>query len=73
MTEPVQPRRINVAVTPETVELLASIIERDQISLTEAVRQMIGVGAEITRLIKEEGATVTASTPEWTREVVLFS
>lgn len=71
MTEPI-PKRINVAVNTETVKMLEHAIKRDEVSLTEAVRRLIGVGDAITRLALDDGATITASTPEWTRQVEIF-
>jgi hypothetical protein len=66
------PKRINVAVTPETVQALEFMIEREGLSLTEAVRRLIGYGDFVYRAIKEERAQVLVQTKDSTREVVLL-
>lgn len=64
MAEPEQkpgmPKRINVAVNPETVEMLEREIAASGVSLTEAVRRLIGRGDMITMLSKVKGMQVVA-------------
>jgi len=74
MTQPSpgDPKRINVAVNPETVEMLAHVIERDGVSLTEAVRRLIGIGAAVDQLATDEGAKILAETSSGTQEIVIF-
>lgn len=66
------PKRINVAVAPETVRALEFLIEREQVSLTEAVRRLVGYGDFIYREMKENGAEVLVRDKSSTREVVLL-
>lgn len=68
----VEPKRINVAVTPETVQALEAVIEREGVSLTEAVRRLIGYGEFVYRAVKEQNAEVLMKTEHGTREVVLL-
>lgn len=67
-----QPKRINVAVTPETVRALEALIAREGVSLTEAVRRLIGYGEFVYRAVKEEEAQVLVKTAAATREIVLL-
>ena len=64
-------KRINVAVSPETLEILERTIARDRVSLTEAVRRLVGVGDAILHASKVQGAEVLLHMPNGeTREVV---
>ncbi|MBP2321492.1 hypothetical protein JOF56_001877 [Kibdelosporangium banguiense] len=67
-----QAKRVNVAVTPETVRALESVIEREGVSLTEAVRRLVGYGEFVYRAVKEENAHVLVKTADGVREVVLI-
>lgn len=71
-TEPPPPRRINVAVNVDMLAAIDRVIEREQVSLTEAVRRLISYGDYIYRATKEENATfVVRSKDGREREVVL--
>jgi hypothetical protein len=52
------PRRINVAVTPDMLAAIDRVIEREQVTLTEAVRRLIGYGDVVYRSVKEDGQTM---------------
>lgn len=69
---PTVPKRINVAVNPEELTILQVVIEREGVSLTEAVRRLIGYGEVVYRAVREEGAEVLLKTAESTREVVIL-
>jgi hypothetical protein len=72
-TERVEPKRINVAVTPETVRALEALIEREGVSLTEAVRRLIGYGEFVYKAIKEQNSEVLVKSKDGsTREIVLL-
>lgn len=66
------PRRINVAVTPDTVTALELVIEREGVNLTEAVRRLIGYGDYVYRAIKEDGSEVLVRKGDSMREVVIL-
>jgi Ribbon-helix-helix protein, copG family len=67
-----QPRRINVAITPEMLDAIDRVIEREHVSLTEAVRRLLGYGEYIYRTIKEDGASIIVRPPEGPeKEIVL--
>lgn len=66
------PKRINVAVTPETVRALEHVIEREGVSLTEAVRRLVGYGEFVYREIKDEGAQLQVRGKDSVRDVVLL-
>lgn len=66
------PKRINVAVTPETVQALQNVINQQGVSLTEALRRLVGYGDFVYRAIKDEHAQVLVQTKDSTREVVLL-
>ncbi|PPK61862.1 ribbon-helix-helix protein, CopG family [Actinokineospora auranticolor] len=66
------PKRINVAITPDMVRALEAVIEREGVSLTEALRRLVGYGDFVYRSIKEEGAKVLVQTNDTMREVVLL-
>jgi hypothetical protein len=65
-------KRINVAVTPEVVRALEQVIEDENVSLTEAVRRLIGYGDFIYRAIKHDKAEVLIRRDDHVREVVLL-
>jgi ribbon-helix-helix CopG family protein len=66
------PKRVNVAVTPETVRAIEHVIEREGVSLTEAVRRLIGYGEFVYKTIKDEGAELQVRSNDSVREVVLL-
>jgi hypothetical protein len=52
------PRRINVAVTPDMLDALERVIQREGVSLTEAVRRLIGYGDVLYRAAREDKQAV---------------
>lgn len=50
------PKRINVAVTPETVAALRLVVDQEGVSLTEAVRRLVGYGEYFYRAAKLDNA-----------------
>lgn len=67
-----KPRRINVAVTDETIAALELIMAREGVTLTEAVRRLIGYGDFVYRAVKEDGKTVYTRDGGKYRELVLL-
>ncbi len=67
-----EPKRINVAVTPDMVSAIEFVMEREGISLTEAVRRLIGYGDYVYRAVKQDGANVLVKVNDNIREVVLL-
>jgi ribbon-helix-helix CopG family protein len=67
-----EPKRINVAISPEMVRALDNVIEREGVTLTEALRRLVGYGDFVYRAIKEGGEQLSVSGPDGTREVVLL-
>lgn len=68
-----EPKRINVAVTPDTIRALERVIERESVTLTEALRRLIGYGEFVYRAIKEDDAKVFMHQPDGTiKEIVLI-
>lgn len=71
-TEPPPPRRINVAVNSDMLAAIDHVIEREQVSLTEAVRRLIGYGDYVYRIAKDEDSTLLIHSKNGKeREVVL--
>ncbi|MBV9013194.1 MAG: ribbon-helix-helix protein, CopG family [Pseudonocardiales bacterium] len=71
-TEPPPPRRINVAVNSDMLAAIDRVIEREQVSLTEAVRRLISYGDYVYRAVKEENSTFVVRPKNGKeREVVL--
>jgi hypothetical protein len=52
------PRRINVAVTPDMLAAIDRLIEREGVTLTEAVRRLVGYGDVVYRSVHAEGQTL---------------
>jgi Ribbon-helix-helix protein, copG family len=70
--DPPPPRRINVAVSSDMLAAIDHVIEREQVSLTEAVRRLIGYGDYVYRVVKDEDSSlVVRSKNGKEREVVL--
>lgn len=67
-----EPKRINVAISPEMVRALENVIEREGVTLTEALRRLVGYGDFVYRVVKEGGEQMTVTGPDGTREVVLL-
>ncbi|MEU8640012.1 ribbon-helix-helix protein, CopG family [Amycolatopsis sp. NPDC048633] len=66
------PKRINVAVNAETIEALQKVIEREGVTLTEAVRRLIGYGEVLYRAVKEENAEVLLKSGQNTKQVIIL-
>lgn len=67
------PKRINVAVNSQTFAAIESVIEAEQISLTEAVRRLLNLGYFVYEAIKDQGSTLILRGPDGQeREVVLL-
>jgi hypothetical protein len=67
-----EPKRINVAISPEMVRALENVIENEGVTLTEALRRLVGYGDFVYRAVKEGGEQLTVTGPDGTREVVLL-
>ena len=67
-----EPRRINVAISPETVRALELVIEHEGVTLTEALRRLIGYGDFVYQTVRRRGEQLFLNGPEGTREVVLL-
>ena len=67
-----EPRRINVAISPDTVRALESVIEREGVTLTEALRRLVGYGDFVYRAVRQHGDQLFLNGTEGTREVVLL-
>ncbi|MPZ80923.1 MAG: hypothetical protein GEV28_11200 [Actinophytocola sp.] len=67
-----EPKRINVAISPDMVRALEDVIRREGVSLTEALRRLVGYGDFVYRAVKEGGERLTVTGPDGTREVVLL-
>ncbi|WP_143267945.1 hypothetical protein [Amycolatopsis alba] len=70
--EKTPPKRINVAVGPETIQALEAVIEREGVSLTEAVRRLIGYGEVVYQAVKQDGAEVFLKTGDSTKQVIIL-
>lgn len=66
------PKRINVAITPETARALKRVIAREGISLTEAVRRLMGYGEFVYTTIKENRTALLVRSDDSDCEVVLL-
>jgi ribbon-helix-helix CopG family protein len=67
-----EPKRINVAVSPDMVRALENVIKREGITLTEALRRLVGYGDFVYRAVKEGGEQLTVTGPDGAREVVVL-
>jgi hypothetical protein len=67
-----EPKRINVAVSPDTVRALENVIDREGVTLTEALRRLVGYGDFVYRAVKDNQEQVLVKGAEGTREVVLL-
>jgi hypothetical protein len=67
-----EPKRINVAVSPDTVRALENVIEREGVTLTEALRRLVGYGDFVYRAVREEREQLIVKGADGTREVVLL-
>jgi hypothetical protein len=71
-TTKVEPKRINVAVSPDTVRALENVIEREGVTLTEALRRLVGYGDFVYRAVRENREQLIVKGTEGSREVVLL-
>lgn len=67
-----EPKRINVAISPDTVRALERVIEREGVTLTEALRRLVGYGDFVYRTVRQRGEQLFLIGPDGTREVVLL-
>lgn len=67
-----EPKRINVAVSPDTVRALENVIAREGVTLTEALRRLVGYGDFVYRAVREDREQLIVKGTEGTREVVLL-
>ena len=67
-----EPRRINVAISPDTVRALEQVIEHEGVTLTEALRRLIGYGDFVYRAVRQRGEQLLLNGPDGTREVMLL-
>jgi len=67
-----EPKRINVAISPDMVRALENVIEREGVTLTEALRRLVGYGDFVYRAVKDRGEQLMLTGEEGTREVVLL-
>jgi len=71
-TSAANPKRINVAVNADTVAALQNVIQQEGVSLTEAVRRLIGYGDFVYRSVRQENADVLVRGKDGdTKQVVL--
>jgi len=67
------PRRINVAVTPDMLAAIDRLIDREQVTLTEAVRRLIAYGDVVYRMVREDGQKMIFRSEDGSeREVILI-
>ncbi len=67
------PRRINVAVTPDMLAAIDRVIEREGVTLTEAVRRLIGYGDVVYKAVREDGQSMFFRTKDGKeREILLI-
>ncbi|MEV5716419.1 hypothetical protein AB0L41_21205 [Amycolatopsis mediterranei] len=71
-SKPATPKRINVAVNPETMGALQKVMEREGVSLTEAVRRLIGYGDVLYKAVREEREEVLLKKGTHTRQVIIL-
>jgi hypothetical protein len=67
-----EPKRINVAVSPDTIRALENVIDREGVTLTEALRRLVGYGDFVYRAVKDNQEQLLVKGDEGTREVVLL-
>jgi hypothetical protein len=67
-----EPRRINVAISPDTVRALEWVIEREGVTLTEALRRLVGYGDFVYRAVRQHREQLFLTGTDGTREVVLL-
>jgi hypothetical protein len=65
-------RRINVAISPDTVRALEYVIACEGVTLTEALRRLIGYGDFVYRAVRQQGEQLFLTGADGSREVVLL-
>ena len=70
-TEDPRIKRINVAVNAEMLAAIDLLIDREGVTITEAVRRLIGYGDFVYRTVKIDGARLIAQNDTQEREIVL--
>lgn len=65
-------KRINVQIAPETAAALKHIIDGEGVTLTEAVRRLVGYGAFLYRAANVEPQRVVIEDSDGAREVRLL-
>lgn len=66
------PRRINVAVTPDMLAAIDLVIDRESVTLTEAVRRLLGYGEVMYRAAREDGQTIVFRSKDGKEREVLL-
>jgi hypothetical protein len=61
-----------VAITPDMVRALEFVMDREGVSLTEALRRLVGYGDFVYRSVKQDDAKVLVQVNDTVREVVLL-
>ena len=67
------PRRINVAVSASMLYAIDRVIERERVTLTEAVRRLVGYGDFVYGIANEQDSTLVVRDPRGAeREVIVL-
>lgn len=64
--------RLSVNLSPDSAAALRRVTEREGITLTEALRRLIGYGDVVYEAVKIEGSDVLIRQGDTTREVILL-
>lgn len=59
-------------MSPDTVRALENVIEREGVTLTEALRRLVGYGDFVYRAVRENREQLIVKGSEGSREVVLL-
>lgn len=65
-------KRITVNISPATVEALELVITREGVTLTEALRRLVGYGDLVYRASRLDGKTVLLRKDDESQEVILL-
>lgn len=68
-----EPKRINVAITPDMVKALELVMNSEGVTLTEALRRLVGYGDFVYRAVRKDNSKILVQTNDTIREVVLLS
>jgi hypothetical protein len=66
------PRRINVAITPGMLAAIEHVIDREGVTLTEAVRRLVGYGDVLYRAAREDRQAIIFRDKDGTEREVLL-